>query len=200
MPPARLESDSERALAVLRAKTHESHARLEADGALARLMRPALETRDIIGALKALAAVYGSVEPGLLAARPRILSRHAAFQPRLGLVRRDLEKLGVSRSDPSTLRQAIGFDGEAAWCGWLYVVEGSSLGGALITRRLAETAPDLPRLETFDPYGTDRGAVWRSFRSLLEHELDHETALEQAAQAANRAFALFETAALETAL
>ena len=55
----------------------------------------------------------------------------------------------------------------AAALGWLYVVEGSTLGGAVITRALARLRPGL-RLECFAPYDEGPGPMWRDFQAKLE--------------------------------
>ena len=49
--------------------------------------------------------------------------------------------------------------------GRLYVLEGSTLGGAFIDRHLA-TVPELSglRLRAFSPYGPETGAMWQGFR------------------------------------
>jgi heme oxygenase len=50
--------------------------------------------------------------------------------------------------------------------GRLYVLEGSTLGGTFIDRRLA-TLPRLVatgRLRAFSPYGPETGAMWQAFR------------------------------------
>ena len=49
--------------------------------------------------------------------------------------------------------------------GRLYVLEGSTLGGAFIDRHLA-TVPELSglRLRAFSPYGSETGVMWHGFR------------------------------------
>lgn len=70
--------------------------------------------------------------------------------------------------------------------GTAYVMEGATLGGALVARQLH---PDLPH-RFFTSYGRRRGAMWRSFRSRVDSlTLDEEAAVE-AACAAFAAFAV----------
>jgi heme oxygenase len=51
--------------------------------------------------------------------------------------------------------------------GRLYVLEGSTLGGAFIDRHLAGL-PGLGgiRLHAFSPYGAETGAMWHAFRQV----------------------------------
>lgn len=52
--------------------------------------------------------------------------------------------------------------------GWVYVAEGSMLGGRIIRRRLAAEGRDLDGLGFLDPYGEETGARWRAFMDLLD--------------------------------
>ena len=55
----------------------------------------------------------------------------------------------------------------AAVFGWLYVTEGSTLGGAVITRALARLDGGL-RLASFAPYDEGPGPMWKDFQTRLE--------------------------------
>ena len=56
---------------------------------------------------------------------------------------------------------------EAAVLGWLYVTEGSTLGGAVIARVLGD-AGFAYRLATFTPYPEGPQPMWRSYLAHLE--------------------------------
>jgi heme oxygenase len=74
--------------------------------------------------------------------------------------------------------------------GTAYVLEGATLGGAVVVRQLPSA---LPR-RFFTSYGDERGARWRAFRSDVEQLplLDAGAAVA----AAERTFGLFEQACL----
>lgn len=73
--------------------------------------------------------------------------------------------------------------------GVCYVLEGATLGGAVVAREL----PDLPH-RFFASYGSRRGAMWAGFRGNL-HALDeHGVDCERTVASAQRAFELFERA------
>ena len=73
--------------------------------------------------------------------------------------------------------------------GALYVVEGSTLGGRLIRKAIADRGCDMIGLDFLDPYGAATGERWRTFLALLE-----TGAKDQAAEAVRGAIAAFEMA------
>ncbi len=111
--------------------------------------------------------------------------RHAALiafldaRTRLPALRRDLLALGAAPSEvehlPVCLAAADLARSEAEAIGSIYVMEGSTLGGQLIARALAE-ADWLPDggLSYFNPYGRDTGARWRAFHAFAEARLPED--------------------------
>jgi heme oxygenase len=79
---------------------------------------------------------------------------------------------------------------DAANWGELYVIEGSALGGRVITRRLRELYPQLSH--TFYAVGESAPSSWRRFQSLLDHALPDEASQQVAVDAAKRVFAQFQ--------
>lgn len=77
---------------------------------------------------------------------------------------RDLAVLrgAPAQGEPITLRGV----GEAL--GLMYVLEGSTLGGRVIRRRVEAAGGDMAGLSFLDPYGDQVGERWRSFLSLVE--------------------------------
>jgi heme oxygenase (biliverdin-IX-beta and delta-forming) len=91
---------------------------------------------------------------------------------RLELLRSDLLRLGMTVRELTALPEApavfTGVD-TADVLGWLYVSEGSTLGGAVIDRTL-RTLPEIDalRVRTFTPYLEGPGPMWRSYLHVLE--------------------------------
>ena len=155
-------------LARLKRETAEQHARVEA-------MLPLLDaglTRDAYR--RVLAAFYGyhrPLEPALWSA-PGLdaLGLHAAERRKVPLLERDLRALGLDEAalaalpdcarlpDVGTLPQAVG-------C--LYVLEGATLGGRVIERRLARTlGVNAARGGAFfASYGERVGPMWAAYRA-----------------------------------
>ncbi len=104
------------------------------------------------------------------------IGRHPAIaaisreRSRLGALRRDLQALGLTGRDiaalPLCLAAADLAATEAEALGSLYVIEGSTRGGEVISRALADQ-PWLPPggFCYFDPYGARTGRMWLSFRA-----------------------------------
>jgi heme oxygenase len=77
----------------------------------------------------------------------------------------DLRALG-GEADAATLPELPAVEDTDQALGRLYVLEGSTLGGTVISRHLA-TLPALGpgvRLDAFSPYGPETGAMWHAFR------------------------------------
>jgi heme oxygenase len=97
----------------------------------------------------------------------------AAGRSRLSALESDLLALGVDAERLATLPPCLpaqGLAASTAGCiGSLYVMEGSTLGGQVISRSLAET-PWAPQagLAYFNPYGRQTAAPWRAFLTWAE--------------------------------
>ena len=65
--------------------------------------------------------------------------------------------------------------------GMLYVLEGSTLGGRLILRALADRGVRDPALAFLDPYGVHTAARWRGFLSVLTRETGEDESLTRKA-------------------
>jgi heme oxygenase len=174
---------------------------MEAAGQTLAIERLRAATREVHHRLEArLDAVANLADP---IRRPALLRRYAAFHipadaalaPHLAPV----EGLDLSRRSRAALLRKFtngplpsfpqpGSPAEAL--GMLYVLEGSTLGGRLILRTLAEHGVDEPDLAFLDPYGAQTGVRWRSFLAILERETAGEADLaDQAASGAVRGFA-----------
>ena len=146
-------------LARLRETTAPAHEKLDAGVELERRLA---RHEDRIGLVQAFHAFHSASEALLrrwlpaghdLDARSRIASLEA-----------DLRALGAEPVAPSATTPA---DTSRA-LGWLYVVEGSSLGGRVIRRDLESRGVDVVGLSFLDPYGAQVGARWRETVAFLE--------------------------------
>jgi heme oxygenase len=176
---SRLHPDFLAPLPRLRAATREHHARID------RLMdlRRMRDRRHYAELLRVLDAFLAAWEPAVAAALPA--SWHAWLQARSRrpFLRADLQVLGVS----PVLREAAvpAFRGAAAAWGSLYVMEGSALGGQVITRSLAEAGLRRDSGSAyFHGWGEATGGLWREFREVLETQLAAPAAVAEACEAA----------------
>jgi heme oxygenase (biliverdin-IX-beta and delta-forming) len=117
-----------------------------------------------------------------------------------GWLAQDLERLGVPPSAWS-LPAAPCPRGTAEGLGCLYVLEGATLGGAVVGRAIAERLGLTARhgARFFHGYGERRGAFWRRFLTALDINVEDAGARARAARAARATFAAFD-AALPAAL
>ncbi|MGY1669234.1 biliverdin-producing heme oxygenase [Geodermatophilus sp. SYSU D00710] len=146
----------------LRTATAVEHERVET--ALG-LVDPHLDRDRLVEVLGLLHSFWRAAEAGLDAWAARCPGDAAALdwdrRRRAALYAADLHALGAA---PGTERPALpDVPDTGAALGRLYVLEGSTLGGAFIDRHLAGV-PGLPRLRCFSPYGEDTGAMWAAFR------------------------------------
>lgn len=138
----------------LREHTATVHAATEALPLMRRLLSAHPSGDDYRCYLNALYGVYAALEPALYAALPRRLRSELGIAPKLPALRQDLKALHVADAHPAGAA-AVGSMPEpdrcahvhplldaaepqrTAWAlGGLYVLEGSTLGGQLIARRL----------------------------------------------------------------
>ena len=123
--------------------------------------------------------------------RPEMVRRYAAFHipadAVLGALLADVPDLEFRARSRAPL--LAGFAGEKALpafpapgcraeaLGMLYVLEGSTLGGRLILRALADRGINDPVLAFLDPYGAHTAARWRGFLSVLSRETGEDESL-----------------------
>lgn len=77
--------------------------------------------------------------------------------------------------------------------GALYVLEGSTLGGKMISRMIAERLSDEgASFMFFAGYGTDTGKFWKAFQEYMADTLVDDTAWDQACDTAYNTFVQFK--------
>jgi heme oxygenase len=148
----------------LRTGTAAEHADLECS---LDLLDPALDRIRLTGVLERMHGFWQAAESGLDAWATRFPEDAAKVswerRRRAGLFAADVAALGGRAPDDAPDLPPLAGTDEAL--GRLYVLEGSTLGGAFIDRHLA-TVPELSglRLRAFSPYGAETGAMWQGFR------------------------------------
>jgi len=141
----------------LRAETAADHAMLEAR---LDLLTPPLDLDHLRLVLRGFHGFHAAWEPMIEA----VLGERFRPRRRLDLLTADLRLLGDRDGPPPRPDLAPLPDEASAW-GSLYVLEGSTLGGAVIAKALARSG--LPVLGYFNPYGRRTMASWQAFRSEL---------------------------------
>ncbi len=94
------------------------------------------------------------------------------------VLRNDLLRLGLSVRDLNELPEApsvFTVPDTSEVLGWLYVSEGSTLGGAVIDRTLRALPEGAQlRLRTFTPYLEGPGPMWRDYLAFLAEWVDDD--------------------------
>ncbi|TPG49200.1 biliverdin-producing heme oxygenase [Roseomonas nepalensis] len=154
---------------LLRAGTREEHERLDAGLDLTSATLTAGRYRRV---LERFHGFWAGWEPRVAAE----LGDEALFGPRrrLHLVRDDLRALGARTEDlpvcpPPPIR------GRAEAMGSLYVMEGSTLGGRVILKRLDGLGLPEGSRGYFAGHGARTGAMWTAFLERLEAEAEPDT-------------------------
>ncbi|WP_049871283.1 biliverdin-producing heme oxygenase [Ramlibacter tataouinensis] len=142
------------------------------------------------GVLWGFAAFLPPWEQQLRAALPAPLRAWFDARRRAPLVQQDLRALGLEAAGAAKVAPLVPLPTAAAAFGSLYVMEGSALGGQLISRGLAERHGIVPTNggAYFFGAGPGTGALWREFRGLLERNVTTPEACEQACTAAVQTF------------
>ena len=179
----------------LREATHEAHERMHRHpgfGAAAAGCLDADAYRDLLARLYGFHCAFDAgipQAPAEMAAAIRL-----PLRARSGNLRRDLANLGV-RENLGALPicgELPERDTEARWLGALYVTEGSTLGGAQISRALARSGIADDQRDFFEAYGERRSEMWRLYLERLERLADDDDAAAEAEGAARAVFGAFE--------
>jgi heme oxygenase len=163
---------------MLRIRTADSHQRLES---AVDLMRSITSTDRYAGLLVKFATLHQRLDDEVVA---QIAGQD--HRRKLPLLRSDLETLERSMPDPTS---SFEFDSLASRIGAMYVTEGSTLGGQVISRHVRETLPPGTPTAYFSSYGSDTARQWNGFRALARRTLRDDTA---AAAALDGAAAVFQ--------
>ncbi len=162
-------------LVELRAATGARHHRLET---LLDLTGP-LPLERYAAVLRGFLAFVRPWEAQVLAALPERLHAWWAPRRRAGLIADDLAALGLPAPDeraPEAL--ALRFHTAAEVFGSLYVMEGSTLGGQVISAHLRQSLALTPEHggAYFHGHGRNTGAMWKDFLAQLRREAGSDPA------------------------
>ncbi|MEI8029390.1 MAG: biliverdin-producing heme oxygenase [Comamonadaceae bacterium] len=133
----------------LKAETFSAHARLQTAPMFQALAACELPLESYVGQLRALLAVHGVIEPALASSRDkRIASVWHADMGKLHLLQKDLDYFeprtvaDIKEAVQAALKTAAelrvqSLEEPLALLGWLYVLEGSTLGAQVVSPMVA---------------------------------------------------------------
>jgi heme oxygenase len=190
----REESRGESVRDSLRHSTHSHHVRINRHPLLGQLTRPGLTLRTYARILAAYRSYFNVIEPAI----ERFLASYPGqfdYVPRRKLpwLESDLAKFEVPAraGDMSDQLRALSFisePGEAI--GVLYAIEGSTLGGQVIARHLAQNLgiDQATGARYFSGYGQETEGRWQEFCRFAESIAASARQVDLASKAAVRAF------------
>lgn len=177
----------------LREKTRTEHTRIES---VLRLTHPMSAAR-YAGVMAGFHEFLWRWEPRVAAALPAHLRDWSAKRKRSGFAADDLRQLGgphtphLAHAAERAVR-SIPMADVAGALGSMYVIEGSALGGQVITPLLKQHLGLTPShgARYFHGHGPATAAMWREFREVIAHELGaDDAAARSACHSAQRTFA-----------
>lgn len=175
----------------LKTETRALHEHVERNPRMAQLMTPTLTRKAYQDVLERMLGLHEPLEAHLAA--------HASDLPEgLNLVARrktnwlitDLKALGYSDDRVAALPRWGGWlpSSAAEMLGCLYVLEGSTLGGKIISKQIRRTLgiSSNSGLRFFTSYGDDLGPMWKAFGNVVNaygHHAESKAAVIKGASA-----------------
>jgi heme oxygenase len=172
----------------LRNGTQDLHSLIEVSPKFSGLMKEQVTLGDYIQALELLALFYARRESQILSGTAQYFPDFN-YIPRLPLLNRDLRNLGVVKDD-NPIENNIALPNKAEILGVLYVVEGSTLGGQIISRHL-ESKLGLQISEAMRFYTLNGKMLpdhWSTVKRLFRENLKDSEEIAQAVFSARKAF------------
>lgn len=172
-------------LARLRAETRDLHKAVETRPLLAGLMSESLTRVAYTTCLQRLDQFHGCLEPALSACLGAKAALDLPLRRKSPSLRRDLAHFAC---EPSPAMLPLTLKSEAEAWGVLYVIEGATLGGVVITRHLArhDWLAEPTGRSHFAGYGARTGAMWAQFRAALVQDANSVPEFAEMAVAAAR--------------
>ena len=147
--------------------------------------------------LCAFYALHAAAEPALLLHLRSVPGLEFERRRKLPALRNDLRVLAVPASqwcaEPNTALPVLG--GVEQALGFAYVLEGATLGGRVIRKRVAAAGGSLVGLSFFDVYGPATGDQWLRFCAVLEQQC--KSRVSQAVEGALAGFGFVRASLLE---
>lgn len=172
----------------LKTETAEAHDRVEALAASNRIMDGSFSPEEYKQLVARNYILHAAYEHVLEKAVTQLGIHELQYSERqkLPLLRSDLHDMGVPLPEVS-LVPSLQLDTPEQVLGCMYVLEGSTLGGSVIRRRLI-SLPDFANLpfRFYGAYGERTGPMWTSFRNVVVERIqtpEQEQATVEAATA-----------------
>jgi heme oxygenase (biliverdin-IX-beta and delta-forming) len=166
-------------LSRLKAETQENHNRIEKVSCMKRLFAHDYSAAEYRDCLARMYGFYAAIEPVIYRYLDDELRPNFQFRSKVKPLTQDLTQLGLSQQAISALPRCTNIPAvstEAQSLGVWYVLEGSTLGGQVISRQLrqqfGESASQF--LYFHSGYGDKNRVYWVEFCGLVEGRIDFD--------------------------
>ncbi|MGE9314828.1 biliverdin-producing heme oxygenase [Niabella sp. CJ426] len=166
---------------IIKSTTAPLHTRLEQDLFAAAIMDGSFTLADYNKVLRVNYMVHQLLEPVIFDVLGERISQEVELTKRrkLHALEEDMEASGINLSQDRQLPvERPAFNSEAEALGALYVLEGATLGGQVIIKRLKKNDlfATLP-LAYYNVYADRTGVMWKQFLEKINQYEDHSSAL-----------------------
>jgi heme oxygenase len=184
----------------LREETASNHEQIENNPYAKAIMNQTLSLEQYIVYLEKF---YGFIKPA-----ERVIAQLTGWgeigaslreRAKSPLLESDLLALGRTQEEVAQLPECTELPelySTAQALGYLYVIEGSTMGGQMITKQVRKFLPEAETegkgTQYFNAYGTETRAKWAEFRELVEQSVTSDEAALQTVEAAKRTFTTLE--------
>lgn len=170
----------------LKEETRFYHEKLEANPYSTALMQPNVTLADYQTLLELFYGFYLPLEPRL---QQSLISPTLDERRKVPLLEQDLRALGCDPTHIPPCKDIPEVHTSAAAWGCLYVLEGATLGGQIISRHLIKQLGAALPLAFFYGYGQQTGEMWRNFRDEIATAATTSDFCDEAIDAATQTFA-----------
>jgi heme oxygenase len=188
-------------MARLKNETTSAHKQLEKVPCVQRLFASDYQLIEYSGLLSRFYGYFAAIEPLLFVGLPTEYSACLQYRTKTGLLKQDLAVLDIDASKLPLCTQLPELGAFSQKMGAFYVLEGSTLGGQVISRHLSgQLGDDIAQaLHFYQSYGKNVHAEWQGFAMLMSRcfENPEDRAADEVVATANQTFASLQQWLLE---
>ncbi|WP_046228185.1 biliverdin-producing heme oxygenase [Paenibacillus dauci] len=182
----------------LRQDTADAHQQIENNAYARSMMDKSMTLPEYVSYLKLF---YGFLKPleqqAVQSGLPEQLGFDMTIRGKAALLEQDLLHLGLTREQLQQLplcTQLPDISTPARMIGCFYVIEGSTLGGQIITKQLMKFLPVEPGagISYFNGYGQDTREQWMGFRQMVLEAGASEQDSQEIVHSARETFELLD--------
>jgi heme oxygenase (biliverdin-IX-beta and delta-forming) len=181
-------------MSLLRTKTTSAHKQLEQAKCLARLFEQDYSMPEYQDLLCRFYGFFSAIEPLIFDNLPKTHIATLGRKIKTDFLAKDISLFGVSEAELRSIPRCDKLPNLCSFArqmGALYVLEGSTLGGRIISKRLKDHFGDaiLDKLNYYNCYGENVGTEWKGFQNFMASQFDDEDAeIPDVVKAANDTF------------